>query len=407
MTHTLNRRSLLKASGALVLTSTLATPSILRAQTPTVKIGVLEPLTGNLAYNGNQCAAGAKFAAEAINAAGGIKSMGGAQVELVIVDAESRPEAAATAVDTLAEAGVCAFTGASASALGLASSQAAAKYDLAQVFSVGTAEAIVERGLPNVFRFTPGVKKITAVALENLGLLNSAAGNPVKTAAIVHEDGPFGSQLAGIVEAELPKLGITIVEKIAHPTPHRDFNNIALRVKASKADILMPTNYLNEYTLMTRALQQQLEATQAIYSILGGAASNIKFVRENNDIAQYVIDCNHWYDPNKDASKALTASVAAAGLDMTYDIMVAYAAIQVVADALERGASADRKAMIEALAASDFDGSIMPYGPTKFVNGDNVNSRPVNLQVRGDKIEVIFPKEYATIEAVFPRPTQG
>ena len=407
MTHTLNRRSLLKASGALVLTSTLATPSILRAQTPTVKIGVLEPLTGNLAYNGNQCAAGAKFAAEAINAAGGIKSMGGAQVELVIVDAESRPEAAATAVDTLAEAGVCAFTGASASALGLASSQAAAKYDLAQVFSVGTAEAIVERGLPNVFRFTPGVKKITAVALENLGLLNSAAGNPVKTAAIVHEDGPFGSQLAGIVEAELPKLGITIVEKIAHPTPHRDFNNIALRVKASKADILMPTNYLNEYTLMTRALQQQRVDLKAIYSILGGAASNIKFVRENNDIAQYVIDCNHWYEPNKDASKALTASVAAAGLDMTYDIMVAYAAIQVVADALERGASADRKAMIEALAASDFDGSIMPYGPTKFVNGDNVNSRPVNLQVRGDKIEVIFPKEYATIEAVFPRPTQG
>ncbi len=407
MTHTLNRRSLLKASGALVLTSTLATPSILRAQTPTVKIGVLEPLTGNLAYNGNQCAAGAKFAAEAINAAGGIKSMGGAQVELVIVDAESRPEAAATAVDTLAEAGVCAFTGASASALGLASSQAAAKYDLAQVFSVGTAEAIVERGLPNVFRFTPGVKKITAVALENLGLLNSAAGNPVKTAAIVHEDGPFGSQLAGIVEAELPKLGITIVEKIAHPTPHRDFNNIALRVKASKADILMPTNYLNEYTLMTRALQQQRVDLKAIYSILGGAASNIKFVRENNDIAQYVIDCNHWYDPNKEASKALTASVAAAGLDMTYDIMVAYAAIQVVADALERGASADRKAMIEALAASDFDGSIMPYGPTKFVNGDNVNSRPVNLQVRGDKIEVIFPKEYATIEAVFPRPTQG
>jgi len=407
VTHTLNRRSLLKASGALVLTSTLATPSILRAQTPTVKIGVLEPLTGNLAYNGNQCAAGAKFAAEAINAAGGIKSMGGAQVELVIVDAESRPEAAATAVDTLAEAGVCAFTGASASALGLASSQAAAKYDLAQVFSVGTAEAIVERGLPNVFRFTPGVKKITAVALENLGLLNSAAGNPVKTAAIVHEDGPFGSQLAGIVEAELPKLGITIVEKIAHPTPHRDFNNIALRVKASKADILMPTNYLNEYTLMTRALQQQRVDLKAIYSILGGAASNIKFVRENNDIAQYVIDCNHWYDPNKEASKALTASVAAAGLDMTYDIMVAYAAIQVVADALERGASADRKAMIEALAASDFDGSIMPYGPTKFVNGDNVNSRPVNLQVRGDKIEVIFPKEYATIEAVFPRPTQG
>lgn len=407
MTHHINRRGLLKASGAMALLSGLASPAILRAQTAAIKVGVLEPLTGNLAYNGNQCAAGARFAAEAINAAGGIKSMGGAPIELVIVDAESRPEVAAAAVDTLAEAGVCAFTGASASALGLASSQAAAKYDLAQVFSVGTAEAIVERGLPNVFRFTPGVTKITAVALENLGLLNEAAGKPVKTAAIVHEDGPFGSQLAGIVETELPKLGIEIVEKIAHPTPHRDFNNIALRVKASKADILIPTNYINEYTLMTRALQQQRVELMAIYSILGGAASNIKFVRENNDIAQYVIDCNHWYDPNKEASKALAASAAGAGIDMTYDVMVAYATIQVIADALERSGSADRKAMIEALAASDYDGSIMPYGPTKFVNGDNVNSRPVNLQVRGDKIEVIFPKEYATIEPVFPRPAQG
>ncbi|AUM74619.1 ABC transporter substrate-binding protein [Paracoccus jeotgali] len=407
MTHTINRRGLLKASGAVALTGALMSPAILRAQTAAIKVGVLEPLTGNLAYNGNQCVAGARFAAEAINAAGGIKSMGGAPIELVVVDAESRPEVAAAAVDTLVEAGVCAFTGSSASALGLASSQAAAKYDLAQVFSVGTAEAIVERGLPNVFRFTPGVEKISAVAMENLGLLNAAAGNPVKTAAIVHEDGPFGSQLSGIVEEALPQLGITVVEKIAHPTPHRDFNNIALRVKASEADILIPTNYLNEYTLMTRALQQQRVDLKAIYSVLGGAASNIKFVRENKDMAQYVIDCNHWYDPRKEQSKALAASVAAAGLDMTYDVMVAYAVIQVVADALERGASADRKAMIDALAASNFDGSIMPYGPTKFVNGDNVNSRPVNLQVRGDEIEVIFPEEYATAEPVFPRPSQG
>ncbi len=61
--------------------------------------------------------------------------MGGRKIELVIVDAQSRPEAAASGVDTLVQAGACAFTGATASALGLASSQAAAKYNLAQVFS--------------------------------------------------------------------------------------------------------------------------------------------------------------------------------------------------------------------------------------------------------------------------------
>ncbi|WP_137133146.1 ABC transporter substrate-binding protein [Rhizobium sp. FKY42] len=404
MSYKIDRRDLLKVSGALV--AGLAAPSILRAQTSTIKVGVIEPLTGNLAYNGTQSAAGAKFAAEAINAAGGIKSMGGRKIELVVVDAQSRPEAAASGVDTLVQAGACAFTGATASALGLASSQAAAKYNLAQVFSIGTAETVVSRGLPNVFRFTPGVNKCTSVALENLKLLNQGAGNMVKTAAIVHEDGPFGSNMAKILAEQLPKQGIQVVETISHPTPQRDFSNIALRVKASKADILIPSNYLNEYTLMARALNQQRVELKAIYSILGGAASNIKFVRENNEVAQYVMDCNHWYDPTKDESKALAAKVAEAKLDLTYDVMVSYATIQVIADALERAATDDRQKMIEALAASTFDKSIMPYGPTKFVNGDNVNSQPVNTQIRGDKIELVFPKQYASAEAVFPIPAK-
>ncbi len=402
MDFEIKRRTLLKASGAAAVT--LAMPGILRAATPTVKVGVLEPLTGALAYNGTQSAAGAKFAVEKINAMGGIKSLGGAKIELVVVDAQSKPEIAAAGVDTLAQQEVCAFTGSSSSALGLASTQAAAKYNLAQVVSIGTAETIVSRGLANVFRFTPGINKCTSVALGNLQKLNEAAGHAVKTAAIVHEDGPFGSGMAKILATELPKQGIEIVETISHPTPQRDFSNIALRIKASKADILIPSNYLNEYTLMAKAIQQQRVALKAIYSILGGAASNIKFVRENNAIAQYVMDCNHWYDPTKDESKALAKSVADAKLDLTYDIMVSYASIQLIADALERAASTDRQKMIEALAVSTFDKSIMPYGPTKFVHGDNVNSQPVNTQVRGENIELVFPKEYATAEAVFPIP---
>lgn len=404
MNNKINRRRLLQVSSIAAMASTLGMPAILRAATPVVKVGVLEPLTGALAYNGTQCAAGAKFAAEAINAAGGIKSMGGAQIELVVVDAQSKPEIAAAAVDTLAEAGVVAFTGASASALGLASSQAAAKYDLAQVISIGTAETIVERGLTNVFRFTPGATKCTNVALNNLKLLNEAAGGVVKTAAIVHEDGPFGSGMAKSLQARLGEIGIEVADTISHPSPHRDFSNIALRVKASKADILIPSNYMNEYTLMARALQQQRVELAAIYSILGGAASNVKFVRENPEVAEYVMDCNHYYDPNKPESKALAASVAAAGLDMSYDVMVAYASIQLIADSLERSASDDRAKMIEALASSTYDGSIMPFGPTKFVNGDNQGSQPVNTQILNGKIEVVYPNEFASAKAVFPRP---
>ena len=46
-------------------------------------------------------------------------------------------------------------------------------------------------------------------------------------------------------------------------------------------------------------------------SILGGGASSIKFVHDFNAEAQYVMDCNHWYDPRKATSKALTEKMAA------------------------------------------------------------------------------------------------
>jgi branched-chain amino acid transport system substrate-binding protein len=171
--------------------------------------------------------------------------------------------------------------------------------------------------------------------------------------------------------------------------------------------MIIPSNYINEYTLFAMTLRQQRVEAKSIYSILGGAASNIKFVRESNEAAQYVMDCNHWYDPRKPESQALAKRTAEANIDLTYDVITAYACIQLIADSLERSASADREKVIEALTTSNYAGSIMPYGPTKFVNGNNEAAQPVNTQIRGNKIEVVFPKEYATAEPVFPMPPRS
>ncbi len=405
-----NRRDLLKAGGstlAVAALGTVAAPAVLRAQAPVVKIGGIGPLTGALAYNGNQAKAGVQFAIDDANAAGGIKSMGGAKIELVYGDAESRPDVGAAQVDKLAEAGVSCLVGSQSSAISLATTQAAARFNLAQVIDVGTAEQIVQRGLPNVFRFSPGTAKAVDEGVANLATLNDQAGKPVKTVAIVHEDGPFGSSMAKLLNEKLPALGMTVVETISHPTPQRDFTNIVLRLKAAKPDLVMPSHYINEFILFARTIRQQRFSPKAIYSIFGGGASNIKFVRENPDAAQYVIDTNHWYDPRKPLSQALAKKVADAKLDLTYDIMVAYGATQVAIEAIEKAKSSDRAKVIEALSTQTFSDTVMPYGPIKFVGGDNTGSHLVNLQVRGDKIEVIFPKDVATIAPVFPFPDRS
>ena len=76
-----------------VAASALAFPLVGGAQPKPIKVGVLHPVTGALAYSGQQCRMGALMAIEDINKAGGIKSLGGAKIEAMLGDAQSSPQA--------------------------------------------------------------------------------------------------------------------------------------------------------------------------------------------------------------------------------------------------------------------------------------------------------------------------
>jgi branched-chain amino acid transport system substrate-binding protein len=400
----LGRRSLIAGAGA----ATLGAPLIAGAAPAAVKIGLLQPLTGFLAYDGIQGKYGAMLAIEEINAAGGIKSLGGAKIETVLADAQASPAVAISEVDRLAGEGVVAIQGGFASDIVLAATQQAARHGLPYMVDVGVVDQIVQRGLTNVFRFGPGFGKVTADGLANLVALNDAAGKPAKTVAIVHENGAFGSGMAKLLQAKLPDLGFEIVTTIGHPTPQRDFTNIALQIKQANPDLIIPSNYKNDYILMALTLaQQHVRPKVAIYSILGGAASNAPFAAEHPKESDYIMDCNHYYDPNKPISKAFAAKVAANKWDLTYELMLNYAVTRVLANALERAASTDKDKLIAAIAASTDSDTIMPYGPTKFVDGQNTGAAPVNTQIRNGVVEVIFPTAFASAKPVFPIPAAG
>ncbi|MBV7500664.1 MULTISPECIES: ABC transporter substrate-binding protein [Achromobacter] len=396
-----SRRTFLYQSAAAA--ALVSAPWVARSQGATpIKVGVLHPVTGALAYSGQQCRLGALLAIEDINKAGGIKSLGGAPLQAVLGDAQSRPEAGSAEVEKMNEAGVSAIVGAYASAICLATTQTAAKYNLPHVVDVGVADQIVERGLKNTFRFGPGYRACSERAILDLAALNDAAGKPAKTVMIVHEDSLFGTGTAALLAKSLPQHGFEVKEIVKHPNPTRDFNNIVLRMRSVNPDIVIPANYYNEYALLLRAMKQQKVQPKAIYSVLGGAASSYKFLKEFPDIANGIIDCNHWFNP-KDARVApLKARVEEKGAYFSYEVFMTYTAMLLLADALERAKSADRAAIIDALAASTFQDNLMPYGPTKFVNGQNTGAQPLLTQVIGGDIKVIFPAEYRQADAVFP-----
>ena len=382
--------------------SAMSFPLIAGAQAKTVKVGVLHPVTGALAYSGQQCRMGALMAIEDINKAGGIKSLGGAKIEAMLGDAQSSPQAGTAEIEKMNEAGVSAVVGAFASAICLATTQAAAKYNLPHVVDVGVADQIVERGLKNTFRFGPGYKKCAEVAVANLHVLNTAAGKPARTVMIIHEESLFGTGTANLLSKELPGYGYDVKEVIKHANPTRDFNNIALRIKQVNPDIVIPANYYNEYALLVRTMQQQKISPKAIYSVLGGAASSYKFVKEFPEAANGIIDCNHWFNPRDKRSLELKKRVEAQGQFFSYEVFMTYTAMSLLADAIERAKSTDRAAIIDALTKSTFSNHIMPYGATQFVNGQNMGAQPLMTQVVKGDIKVIVPRDYREVEPIFP-----
>src|SRR5262245_7733092 len=401
------RRRLLQTSAwgaAAAATGLINAPAVLRAQGAAVKLGVLHPVSGALSYSGQQGRLGATIAIEEVNAAGGIKALGGARIEAVLGDAQSTPEGGNAEVEKMNAAGVAAILGGYGSSICLAASQTAARYDLPYMVDVGVADSIVTRGLKNTFRFGPGFGVIAKTALDNLTTINDAAGKPAKTVMIVNEDSLFGSGLAKLLNEQLPQRGFQVLETIPHPTPTRDFNNVVLKIKAQNPDIVIPADYYNEYVLLARTMQQQRVRPKAIYSVLGGAASSYKFVKEFPEAARYIMDCNHWFDPRNAKALALKNKVEAQGQFYTYEVFMNYSCVLLMADAIARAGAADRGKIIGALESSTFAGHVMPYGPTKFVNGQNQGAAPVNTQVLDNDIQVIFPAAFASGKPVFPMP---
>lgn len=396
----LSRRLILQAGAA---SAAIGAPGLLLAQPKPIKVGLLHPVSGALAYSGGQSRLGGIMAIEEINAAGGIKALGGAKLEALLGDSQSRPEVGVSEVERMQQEGVSAYVGCFASGIALPATQAAAKYNTPFMIDVGVSDALVSRGLKNVFRLAPGNGKCVDDAFTGLAEVNKAAGGVAKTAVIVHEDSEFGTSTAKLLSSKLAGIGIEIKEVLKHATPTRDFTNLVLRIKAIKPDIVIMSNYQNEYVLIARTIHQQKVDLAGMFSVLGGGF-NYKLVQEQPEVAQYMMDFNHWYNPRNPKAMEMRKRVEAKGSLFTFEVYCTYNSVKLYADALQRAASADKEKVIAALETSTWSDHFMPYGPTKFVNGQNQGGRAALLQASKTDIDVVWPNEFAAVKPVFPRP---
>src|SRR5579872_3984923 len=181
MSKLLTRRAVTR--GMALGASVLAMPAIGRAQTKSVKLAMIAPLSGPWARQGQLLKMGADLAMEDINGAGGIKSLGGAKIEIIYADAGDTTEKAKNAAQRLVSdhPDLVGGFGAWLSSFTLAVTEVTERASIPWL-TLSYSDLITDRGFKFVFQTSPTAAQQAAETLPTaLKLAESTTGKRPKT----------------------------------------------------------------------------------------------------------------------------------------------------------------------------------------------------------------------------------
>lgn len=244
------RRNLLKSAGGLALVSSVASPSILRAQTSDViRIGHLTPRTGFLGPLGEYGVMAIDLAVEEINAAGG---MNGRKVEVLKEDSVN-PQTASTKAERMIERDkVACIIGEISSASVLTIAQVATRNKTLFINTGGNSDAL--RG-KDCQRYLFHVESQNSMYVKTVGrsFLRDGLVKGKKWYSLT-ADYAFGHDLLRVSKRFMEQNGGNFAGDDLVPTDATDFSAYLLKIREAKPDLVVInlagnqiTNFLKQY----------------------------------------------------------------------------------------------------------------------------------------------------------------
>ena len=177
----------------------------------TIDIGVIGPFSGPWADHGKLMRVGAEMAIEDINKAGGIKSMGGAKLNMIAADTGPSVETTTNAVQRLLSqnklaAFVCCFL----SSFSLAASEIGERQQV-PMLTFSYSDQLVRRGYKYIFRDSSGADTQVKAAIKLLKEQAEKAGRKIETAALVGDNTGATVSYFKSLEEVLPQNNVKIV----------------------------------------------------------------------------------------------------------------------------------------------------------------------------------------------------
>ena len=239
----------------------------------TVKIGLMAPLTGSWASEGQDMKQIVELLVEEVNAKGGLL---GKQVELMTEDDGGDPKTAALAAQKLSTQGVAAVIGTYGSSVTEASQMIYDENQIIQIANGSTAVRLTEKGLRYFFRTSTRDDEQGRVAAK------TAQKNSWKKIAILHDNTTYAKGLADEAKALLEGNAEIVFYDALTPN-ERDYTAILTKLKAAAPDGVFFTGYYPEAGLL---LKQKKEMGWDVPFLGGDATNNPDLIKIAGDAAE-------------------------------------------------------------------------------------------------------------------------
>jgi branched-chain amino acid transport system substrate-binding protein len=382
------------------------------AQSPAdVKIAMLVPLSGPWARSGILEKLGAELAIDDVNAAGGIRALGGAKLQLMQFDCGDSAEKAKNAAQRMIaqQPDLVGGFGCWSSTFTLAATEVTERAELPWL-TLSYSDLITGRGFKYVFQTAPTANAQAQQLLPTiLDLAQKSTGKrPSRMAMIGDNTAANVSFFNDLRTHTLKDNGLTAVVDEMYTPPLTDATTLVQRVRSGRPEfcIVLSSNVPDDKMMLDKFAEYGLAGGKL--PLIGGGghigAPELLNVTSAAELQGLMSGVGKWQGkPMEDVGRRFIARTKEPWFG--HDSLFAYTHVMIFAAALEKAASADRHKVVEALRVMDLrDGPALsfPGGRLKFdENGRRVDAQLVIIQWQSGVPVAVYPPEIATAQAIW------
>jgi branched-chain amino acid transport system substrate-binding protein len=336
------------------LAAVLFAASAVHAQ-ETIKIGLIQPLTGSVAYNGIADVNGSKLAVEERNKAGGVL---GKKIELVIEDGQCKPANSINAAEKLIQKDkVVALSGAFCSSATAAIMPVAERYKMPLITGVSSKADLTEKGSKYFFR-----------AAETDALLSRAFARilandlKLKNVAYVGVNDDWGRGGVEEFSRDLSAAGVKTAAKEYFDHGTTDFYTLLTKLRASNADAIFVAAETQDGSILVKQIKE-LGLKAKVFGV--GSWATADFIQLAGPAAEGIYAAVPYVSTMPGPrNQAFVKSYSAKYKEQPGKYGNAgYNAVNILMDAIGRAGSTDAEKIRTALAGTNYDA---PNGNYRF-----------------------------------------